>query len=297
MRVLLAGASGLLGRHVRHELVCTGHDVLPLIRGVTLEPNARYADLRDPASLRGVCDGVEAVISCAGASMQLGHWGNRVSFDEIDHRGNANLLHEAKSAGVRRFVYVSIACARDLMHTEYTRAHERFVDRLAASAMSYTVVRPTGFFGYFLEFLRMAWGNRGAVIGDGRAQTNPIHEADVARACVAALPGGKPELAVGGPEILTRRRIVQLALEALDRPPRVRSVQPALMQVPLAFTRLVNPRIHALYEFALTVMQKDVIAPQYGTNRLEDYFQSVIEIAARARSRRPVFRPLPAGLR
>ncbi|HET8547560.1 MAG TPA: SDR family oxidoreductase [Bryobacteraceae bacterium] len=297
MRVLLAGASGLLGRHVRHELVREGHDVRPLVRGISLEPDAVYADLRDPASLRGICDGVDAVISCAGAAMQLGNWGNRVSFDEVDHHGNANLLAEARRAGVARFVYVSVACARELMHTEYTRAHGRFVAALATSGLACTVVRPTGFYGFLLELLRMAWKNRGIIVGDGRAQTNPIYEGDVARACVEALASRQAELAIGGPEIYTRKKIVQLAFEALDRPPRIRYLQPALLRIPLALTRIVNPRIHALFEFGLAVAQTDVIAPKYGTCRLEQYFQEVIELTARARQRRPVFRPLPTSIR
>jgi uncharacterized protein YbjT (DUF2867 family) len=131
------------------------------------------------------------------------------------------------------------------------------------------------------------------VIGDGRAQTNPIHEGDVARACVDALTSAETEPAVGGPEIYTRKKIVQLAFEALDRPPRLRFVQPSIMKVPIAATRLINPRLHGLFEFGLAVTQIDVIAPKYGTARLEDYFEGVIEIAVRARQRRPVFRPLP----
>jgi uncharacterized protein YbjT (DUF2867 family) len=297
MQVLLAGASGLLGRHIRHQLIRDGYDVRPIIRGVTLEPDAVCADLRDPASLRGTCDGLDAVISCAGASMELGGWANRASFDEIDHRGNANLLAEAERAGVRRFVYVSLACARELMHTEYARAHERFVDELAASGLAYTVVRPTGFYGFLVEFIRMAWKKRGIVIGDGSAQTNPIHEADVARACVEALSSGTSERVVGGPEVYTRKRIVQLAFEALDRLPRLRYVQPGIFRLPMAVSRLANPRIGALMEFGLAVTQKDIVAPKFGTHRLEDYFNDVVDIAARARQRRPKFRPVPVSVR
>ena len=297
MRVLLAGASGLLGRHVRHQLIREGHDVRPVIRGVTLEADAVLADLRDPASLRGICDGVEAVISCAGASMQLGNWGNRASFDEIDYRGNANLLAEARRAGAGRFVYVSLACARDLMHTEYARAHERFVDSLAASGLPHTVVRPTGFYGFLVEFVRMAWKNRGIVIGDGRAQTNPIHEGDVARACVEALSGDAREMPVGGPETYTRKKIVQLAFEALERPPRLRYVQPAMFRLPVVMARTINPRIGALMEFGLAVTQTDVLAPRYGTQRLKVYFDEVVDNAARARQRRPKFRPVPVSVR
>jgi uncharacterized protein YbjT (DUF2867 family) len=293
MRVLLAGASGLLGRHVRHELIIQGHDVRPIIRGVTLEPDAVFADLRQPGTLRGICDGVDVVISCAGAAMQLGDWGNRVSFDEVNHRGNLNLLEEAKRAGVRRFVFVSLACGRELRHTAYALAHERFVDALTGSGLSHTVIRPTGFYGFFLELLRMAWKNRGIVIGEGSTQTNPIHEGDVARACVEALEGQGTEAPVGGPETYTRKKIVQLAFQALERRPRLRHVQPALLRVPIAASRLLNPRIGALMEFGLAISQVNVTAPKYGTRRLEDYFDEVIQIAAASRQRRPVFRPVP----
>ena len=133
--------------------------------------------------------------------------------------------------------YVSLACARNLMHTEYARAHERFVDSLAASGLPHTIVRPSGFYGFLVEFLRMAWKNRGIVIGDGRAQTNPIHEGDVARACVEALTGDHREMPVGGPETYTRAKIVQLAFAALERPPRVQYMPPGLFRVPAAIAR------------------------------------------------------------
>jgi hypothetical protein len=143
----------------------------------------------------------------------------------------------------------------------------------------------------------MAWKKRGIVVGDGRAQTNPIHEAEVARACVEALDGGERELVIGGPEVYTRKKLMLLAFEAFERPPRIRYVQPGLLKGPIAATRLLNRRIGALMAFGLAVSQRDVVAPKYGTQRIQDYFAGVIEIAARGHRRRPVFRPVPVSTR
>src|SRR6185436_20632734 len=87
-------------------------------------PDVAVADLTDPASLANVCDGVDAVISCAGASMNINDFSDRKSFQDVDYRGNLNLLIEAKRACVQKFVYVSLANAGELLQTEYAAAHE-----------------------------------------------------------------------------------------------------------------------------------------------------------------------------
>jgi uncharacterized protein YbjT (DUF2867 family) len=142
------------------------------------------ADLTRVEMLRGRCDGVDAVISCAGASMNLNNFGDRESFYKIDFQGNLNLLTEAKKTRNIKFVYVSLAGADGLRQTEYADAHEKFVEALQASGVRHAVVRPTGFFGFNLELSKFVAKGRGLVIGKGNCKSNPIHEADVALACV-----------------------------------------------------------------------------------------------------------------
>ena len=110
-------------------------------------------DLVQPATLEGLCEGQDAVVSCAGAVMQLGNWSDRRSFTEVDYGGNSNLLREAERAGVAKFVYVSLHSAQRFLGTEYARAHESFVGNLNRSKIAHTIVRPTGFFGFFREIL------------------------------------------------------------------------------------------------------------------------------------------------
>jgi nucleoside-diphosphate-sugar epimerase len=138
-------------------------------------------------------------------------------------------------------------------------------------------VRPTGLFSFFAEILRLAANNRGFVVGDGTALTNPIHEADAARACVDALTlEEQHDLPVGGPVTYTRAEIVELAFRVLGRSPSVRNV-PAWMMRPIpTMMRIVNRRIAALVEFGIAVSQSDCIAPVYGHLTLDSYFREML---------------------
>lgn len=281
-RVLVAGATGQLGRHVAGELGRRGWRVRALARdpgrlaalGLPAEGAIR-GDLADPASLRAACAGVDAVVSCAGASMRLGGLRDRRGFAEVDRDGNRALLEAARAAGVRRFVYVSVFGADRLRDTAYVDAHEQFVEALAASGMEHAVVRPTGFFSFLGELVRMAAKGRGAIIGDGGALTNHVHEADVAAACADALAGDAREIALGGPETFTRREMVEMAFRAVGRAPRIVRVPPAAFRTVAALAGPVNPRIAALLEFGTEVSLVDCVAPARGTHRLEDYFRTV----------------------
>ena len=275
-RVLVAGASGQLGRHVVGELRRRGYRVRALSRrperlAGRADETVR-GDLLDPASLPAACEGVDVVFSCAGASMDLNDPRDRRGPLEVDWGGNRNLLNAARGVGVRRFAYVSVFGGDAMRHLEYTDAHERFVDDLAGSGLDYTILRPTGFFSVFGEIAKMAKRGRGIVIGSGEARTNPVHEADLAEVCVAALASGEREVPVGGPAVHTRREIVEMALRAAGRPARTTAVPPAAFRVMGALMRPLQPRLAALLEFGAAVSQADCVAPAYGTRRLDEWF-------------------------
>ncbi|HET7232403.1 MAG TPA: SDR family oxidoreductase [Longimicrobium sp.] len=277
-RVLVAGASGQLGRHVVDELRRRGYRVRALSRrperltGPVDE--AVRGDLLDPASLGAACEGVDVIFSCAGSSMDLNDLRDRRGPLEVDWGGNRNLLAAARGAGVRRFVYVSVFGGQAMRHLEYTDAHERFVDELAGSGIDHAIIRPTGFFSFFGEITKMARRGRGIVIGSGEARTNPIHEADLALVCADAVAAGPREVPAGGPETLTRAEIVRVAFRALGREPRLTRVPPGFFRAAGAVTKPLNRRLAALLAFGAEVSQVDCVAPAHGTHRLEDFFRT-----------------------
>ena len=281
-RILLAGASGQLGRHVIHELKQSGYAVRAITRDRnrlldTEADEIHETDLFDTHKMGWIADQCDAVISCAGASMAMNSLRDRRSFNAIDWQGNLRLLEEAQRANVGKFVYVSLAGGEQMRQVEYADAHERFVEALQASGLNYTVVRPTGFFGFMLEILRYAEKGLGLVMGDGQRQTNPIHEADVARACVESLALNQTDFPIGGPDVFTRREITELAFEAIDKPARLMNVPPAVFKAMVSPLKLINPRIHALMVFGATVTQVDCLAPAYGHKRLADYFRAACQ--------------------
>jgi uncharacterized protein YbjT (DUF2867 family) len=280
--VLVAGASGALGRHAISELKARGYRVRALTRnpertratcpGVDeLHP----ADALEPATLRGACEGAEAVFSCLGAAVSpsfSGHLG-RKPFSAVDYPANRNLLEAALAARVSKFVYVSALSAEKGRHLDYMDAHERVVDALRASGMDYAVLRPAGFFSAMGELVDMARKGALPVLGDGSAKTNPIHEADLAALCADAVKDGTRERDIGGPETFTRKQIAEMAFAALGRPPKLRHVPAWLARAMPPVLRLVNPRVAAVTAFLAEVTTHDSVAPAYGTRRLEAYFR------------------------
>jgi uncharacterized protein YbjT (DUF2867 family) len=276
-RVLVAGATGHLGHHVVQALARRGYRVRALARRPPAAPIPGVAevitgDLLRPSTLPPACAGVDAVFSCAGASLDPRRLSDRCSFTAVDYLGNRALLDAALAVGVGRFGYVSLFGGAELARTEYARAHERFAGDVAASGVAATVVRPTGFFHTFDEIFRTARGGRGLVIGSGDARTNPIHEADLAEACADALALGRAAVSIGGPETLTRAEIVRLALAAAGRPSRLTHVSPRLFTALATVTRPLHPRLAGLLEFGAAVSVIDAVAPPFGTRRLGDYF-------------------------
>lgn len=275
-RVLVAGATGYLGRHVVAELKRRGHWVRALARDrARLGPLASSVDevfvgqITDPSTLVGVCDGVDAVFSSVGITRQR----DGLTFRDVDYQGNLNLLERALAAGVPRFVYTSILHGDELGGLAIVRAHEDFVARLRAAAIDATVLRPTGYYSDMEEFLEMAQAGRAWVFGDGQARMNPIAGADLAVPAADAVERGGGELPVGGPETLTIRQIAETAFTALGRPPRIGSLPVGLVRGATSLMRLFSRHSAALLAFQTAVLTRDMVAPATGTLTLLEHFR------------------------
>ncbi len=264
--ILVAGATGALGREaVRHckergyRVRALGRDASRLRQTVDADEIV-HADALVQDSLRGVCDDVDAIISCLGASVipELRH--GRKPFTKIDYPANLNLIREAENASVRRFVYVSVFGAERLGRFDFVKAHEMVVDTLRRSRLEVSILRATGFHSSMQTILQI--GGRIAVPehNGGIPRTNPIHEADLAKLCVDAIeepPGARD---VGGPEALTRRQIAEIVLEGR----RFRRVPVKLLKAASLALRPINPRVSDLYAFIAEILQEDVLAPACG---------------------------------
>jgi uncharacterized protein YbjT (DUF2867 family) len=287
-RILVAGATGALGRAVVRELKTRGLTVRALGRSAKrLESLDGLADERivvnalHEETLRGVCDGADRVFSCMGASVipmpQFGY----STFTKIDYPANRNLIREAERAGVGKFVYVSTFATPNLRHLNFVRGHEMVVEELKASGLDYGVIRPTGFFSAMGEILLVASLGMLPEFDGGSARTNPIHEADLAPICADALYDAIRERDVGGPEPLTRREIAELAYRAMGKTAHARRVPVTMLQTAGLLMRPFSPRVGHLFTFIAKILVQDVVAPCHGTRTIGEFFQERAETRRR----------------
>ena len=280
-KILVAGATGYLGRNVVKALKDRGYWVRALGRNTArLDPIKEFADelfigeATDPDTLDGVCDGIDVVFSSVGITRQK----DGLSYEHVDYQGNKNLLTVAESSGVSKFVYVHVLSAENLQHVAMIQAKQAFVDELKQSALEHTVICPTGFFSDMEEFLSMARSGRVYLFGDGSNRINPIDGADLAEVCVDALENREQQLDVGGPEVFSYREIAELAFDVLDKPKRITCLPKKLIAAVVGALRRVAPvKAYGPIQFLATVMTMDVVGKRYGERRLVDHFRRCTE--------------------
>ena len=96
-RILIAGATGYLGKFLITECKQRGHWVRALVRDANrLGPAKASVDdvfvgqATDPATLRGLCDDIDIVISALGVASSRRK--ETIPLDDVDYGGNHNIL-------------------------------------------------------------------------------------------------------------------------------------------------------------------------------------------------------------
>ncbi len=280
MRVLVAGATGALGREVVNALLGRGHQVRAIGRSAERlarlgNTETRIVDVEKCDGLREAMTGADAVFSCLGASVQPGLGYGRATYAKVDVPLNNNLIQVAIASGRPRFVYISVFRAPDFPNLVYMRAHEEVAALLKQSGLRHAVVRPTGFFSAYASFIEMARKGPLPEMNGGAAKTNPIHDGDLAQVCADAIEDKTGDIDAGGPEVLTRRKIGELAFAAAGKPPRFRQIPPWLIGTVSKLMKPFHPRIADLAGFLGTIMQGDFVAPVRGQRTLGAYFNGV----------------------
>jgi uncharacterized protein YbjT (DUF2867 family) len=277
-KILIAGATGYLGRYVTREFKKRNYWIRALARrDSSMESILQEIDdvfigeVTHPDSLSGICDGMDIVFSSIGITRQK----DGLSYMDVDYQGNINILHEAQKHKVGQFIYISALNGPDLRHLKMIDAKEQFVEALKASGIPYTIIRPNGFYSDMLEYLKMARKGKGYVFGSGDYKINPIHGQDLAEVCADATNNQQTEIDVGGPEILTHNMILELAFQMLGKKVKISKIPLWFRNVLLELLRSLTPvRVYGPLEFFMTVLATDMIAPQYGRISLKKFFEA-----------------------
>ena len=233
LRVLLAGASGRIGRATAQALLARGHAVEGPLRSGAVAPVGMQtwsADLDHPA---WPCLGprrYDAVVSCLASRSGLPDdaWA-------VDDAATRRLIEAARGAGARQVVLLSALCVQKprLAFQHAKRAAEAAAMR---SGLSWSIVRPTAFFASLSgQVARVKAGRPFLVLGNGRRTAcKPISDADVAEYLVGCLHEPlrwNRILPIGGPgPALTPADQAALLADLLGRPVPLRRAPPLLLK-------------------------------------------------------------------
>ena len=175
----------------------------------------------------------------------------------------------------KKFIYVSVFKANENAGIAYFGAHAAFEYELKNSGLDYAIIRPTGIFYIFAEFVKLARKGIIPLFGDGSAEMNPIHESEVAATCLKAITSHETEFDVGGPEVFTRRRLGELCFEALNKKPRFISYPVGLFRFLIKPIAYFDRRLFEFLDFGIFVNTNDCVAPKIGEKKLESYLRQL----------------------
>jgi divinyl chlorophyllide a 8-vinyl-reductase len=236
-RVLLAGATGYIGRQTARELLARGAELTCLLRSPPATdlraglPGATFLVGTDPAeALRGL-PGFDAVFSCIAT-----RGGGIRDAWEAEYHAQRRLLKTVQAIGCGHFVLLSALCVQK-PRLAFQHAKLAFERELAAAGLRYSIVRPTAFFKSLSgQIKRIRAGKSFLVFGSGELTAcKPISERDLARFLVDCLDDPARYdciLPIGGPgPAITPRQQGELLFRVFDVDPRFTSVPVALFSV------------------------------------------------------------------
>lgn len=257
MRAFITGGTGFVGSHLIEQLRKQRDEVIALCRPgsdhkmlESLGAIVRTGDLDKPDSLDAACAGCDVVYHCAARVEIVGTW---EEYNRTTIEGTRRLLHAARRAGVRRFVFVSscgIYHPRLLAHgvtiNEFTESpepprwfpyakakyHAEQIVRQQAAQMEWTILRLGYLYGARNRTMKtylepVMKGGIMTILGDG---SNPMALVHVRDAVQAILLAGKntdaagKTLIAGGNEHITQRQYFDAIADGFGLPRVTKSV-------------------------------------------------------------------------
>ncbi|HRJ51448.1 MAG TPA: NAD(P)H-binding protein [Candidatus Thiothrix moscowensis] len=175
MNILLTGASGFIGGHIRQALLAAGHHVTPVSRQHGLD----FTRMLTPQDWLPHLQNVEVVINSVGIIAET----RGQTFAALHYRAPAALFRACVMAGVPRVVQISALGADEQAFTPYQLSKKAADDVLRELPLEWFVLRPSLVYGEGGKssalFRYMA--NLPVIprVGDGGQRIQPVHVSDV----------------------------------------------------------------------------------------------------------------------
>jgi len=220
--VLVAGASGFVGRRLCPALTAAGHQV----RAMTRHPDsyhgdgvAVYGDVHEAATLAGALDACRA-------AYYLVHSLDSKDFERLDAEAATAFGKAAAEAGVQQIIYLGGLGSETDTLSSHLRSRREVEGLLGSAGVPVTVLRAgiiVGSGGISWEMTRQLVDHLPAMVTPRwvRTRTQPIAVADVVRYLVGVLdePRSKDQVfEIGGPDTMQYVTMLRRVAEIKNRP-------------------------------------------------------------------------------
>lgn len=206
MKIVVVGATGLVGRNIVRRLRAGGHDVRPASR-------VSGVDIITGAGLAESLVNADVVIDASNSPVPEGP----ASFDFF-RIAIANLLDAEAKAGVRHHVGLSVVGTDRLGDSPYFQGKSWQERAIRASGLPFTLVHATQFFEFLLHLVEASVYDQALRLSPAYIQ--PVASADVAVA-MAELAVRLPRntvIEMAGPERERLSELIQRFLIEVDAP-------------------------------------------------------------------------------
>lgn len=222
-KVCVLGGGGFVGQHVVSRLCERGYEVRVPYRNIhrakhlTVLPTVTLveADVHDPDMLKGLLQGMDAVINLVG----ILHEGKHGAFQRAHVDLPRKVVEACRATGVKRLLHMSALGGNPDGLSRYQRSKgegEALVRAAHGEDLAVTVFRPSVIFGpedHFLNlFARLLHWVPIFPLGSPNAKLQPVYVGDVAQAFAASMNnpatfGQSYELC--GPTVYTLQELVE----------------------------------------------------------------------------------------
>lgn len=301
--VLLAGATGYIGRFVLSALLKRGYRVITLGRTRPDTPKHFVVEhiscdlVGGSLPSTGDIELAEAyvVISCLGS-----RGGGRRDSWEVEFGANQTLLALAETLNALHFILLSAICVQK-PKLEFQFAKLAFEEEVIKSKLRYSIVRPTAYFKSLAGQIENVKAGKAYLMFNTGAGTacKPISGHDLAAYicdCLIEADKFNKILPIGGSgPAITPREQGEMIFELLDRKPKIKKIPSGMFRVIAAalspfcvFSERLSDKREFLriahYYATESMLLWDEVGqryapektPEYGQDGLRDFYASVL---------------------
>lgn len=292
--LLIIGGTGVLGSAAAAHFLEKGFQVTVFVRNKSkamgLEKSGALlitGDLTDPATISGIFNGVDLVLTAAHG--MLGKGKNKSA--RVDKAGHLYLIDEAKKAGIRHFIYTSAFSASPDHPVDFFRTKYAVEQYLINSGLSYTILRLPAFMEWHVYNLlgkNIVEKGKTTILGSGKNPANFIAVKDV----IAAIGNVALNqtyynkiITLSGPQNISRNEIAEFFGKALGKKPKIGHAPIGILKIFSVLFQPFHPGIARIMKLSIhteksdeTMNTRDSIV-QFGLTptTIESFIESVVK--------------------